>query len=91
MVSGTRVRFAGLAAVTAVLARAGLAQDLDNYIEAQRPLALQNILDNIGPDGVEVPSTGAGFVVASPSKQDPDCELPTPHSFKEHLKFGRDI
>lgn len=72
MVSGTRIRFAGLAA--ALLASAACAQDLDDYIESTRPFALQNVLDNIGPDGVRVPGTSAGLVVASPSKHDPDCK-----------------
>jgi glucoamylase len=31
-------------------------------------------LNNIGPDGSEVPGAGAGFVVASPSKANPNCK-----------------
>ncbi|KAH6691665.1 glucoamylase P [Plectosphaerella plurivora] len=71
MVSGTRLRFAGLAA--ALLAGKASAQEvpLDDYIATQRPVALQSVLDNIGPDGAEVPGTAAGLVVASPSRTDP--------------------
>jgi glucoamylase len=35
---------------------------------------LRGALNNIGPDGSEVPGAGAGFVVASPSKANPNCK-----------------
>jgi glucoamylase len=79
MVSGTRMRFAGFAAAALLAGKASSQQvPLDDYIAEQRPIALQSVLDNIGPDGVEVPGTAAGLVVASPSKQDPDCTYLSP-------------
>lgn len=53
----------------------GLAHpDLDKFIKTQKKVALQGVLNNIGPDGAKVPGAGAGFVIASPSKVNPDCE-----------------
>ncbi|KFZ10301.1 hypothetical protein V501_05247 [Pseudogymnoascus sp. VKM F-4519 (FW-2642)] len=45
---------------------------LDKFVAAEKKIALQGVLNNIGPDGSRVPGAGAGFVVASPSKVDPD-------------------
>ncbi|KFY26544.1 hypothetical protein V493_04022 [Pseudogymnoascus sp. VKM F-4281 (FW-2241)] len=45
---------------------------LDKFVRAEKKIALQGVLNNIGPDGAKVPGAGAGFVVASPSKVDPD-------------------
>jgi glucoamylase len=50
------------------------ARDLDSFITAERAIALQGALNNIGPDGSEVPGAGAGFVVASPSTSNPNCQ-----------------
>lgn len=47
---------------------------IDDFLAKQRIISRQSILDNIGPDGAKVPGAGAGLVVASPSKKDPDCE-----------------
>ncbi|KUJ06868.1 1, 4-alpha-D-glucan glucohydrolase [Mollisia scopiformis] len=47
-------------------------RDLTSFTAAERAIALQGALNNIGPDGVKVPGAGAGFVVASPSKVNPD-------------------
>ncbi|KAF8855324.1 1, 4-alpha-D-glucan glucohydrolase [Acephala macrosclerotiorum] len=47
-------------------------RDLDSFVAAERVIALQGALDNIGPDGAKVPGAGAGFIVASPSKVNPD-------------------
>ena len=46
---------------------------LDEYLAFEHPVAVQGILDNIGPDGRLVPGAQAGVVVASPSTVDPDC------------------
>lgn len=55
------------------------ARDLTSFVASERAIALQGALNNIGPDGSEVPGAGAGFVVASPSKVNPDCKrLPSP-------------
>lgn len=74
MVFGSPLRLGLAAAAAAALALSSnvAAQDLDDFIAQQRPFSLQSVLDNIGPDGVQVPGTHAGFVVASPSKEDPD-------------------
>jgi glucoamylase len=50
-------------------------RDLTSFIAAERAIALQGALNNIGPNGSAVPGAGAGFVVASPSKVNPDCQL----------------
>ncbi len=50
-------------------------RDLDSFVTAERAIALQGALNNIGPDGSAVPGAGSGFVVASPSKVNPDCQL----------------
>ena len=49
------------------------ARDLTSFVASERAIALQGALNNIGPDGSEVPGAGAGFVVASPSKANPNC------------------
>jgi hypothetical protein len=50
-------------------------RDLTSFIAAERAISLQGALNNIGPNGPAVPGAGAGFVVASPSKVNPDCKL----------------
>lgn len=47
---------------------------LSNFIVKNRPVALQRVLDNIGPDGTKVAGAAPGLVIASPSKADPDCK-----------------
>ncbi|OJJ32607.1 hypothetical protein ASPWEDRAFT_52801 [Aspergillus wentii DTO 134E9] len=47
-------------------------QDLETFIENERSVAQQGILNNIGPDGKLVKGAAAGIVVASPSKVDPN-------------------
>jgi len=70
--------FAGLISLLASQAIAAPSErgsrGLDSFIAAERKVALQGALNNIGPDGSKVPGAGAGFVVASPSKSNPDCE-----------------
>lgn len=47
--------------------------DLDSFVASQAQISLQGALNNIGPDGSAV--SGAGnYVVASPSKVNPNCE-----------------
>ncbi|RWA06470.1 hypothetical protein EKO27_g8634 [Xylaria grammica] len=48
------------------------ANNLDTFVEKQRAISLQNVLNNIGPDGSRVPGAGAGVIVASPSTVNPD-------------------
>lgn len=47
--------------------------ELDAFVNAERGIALQGALNNIGPNGSAVPGAGAGYVVASPSKENPNC------------------
>jgi glucoamylase len=55
-------------------------RDLNSFVTSERAIALQGALNNIGPDGSKVPGAGAGFVVASPSKANPNCEYIVPPS-----------
>ena len=48
---------------------------LTKFIASEIPIALQGILDNIGPDGKKVTGAGSGLVIASPSKVEPNCKL----------------
>ena len=50
------------------------ARDLNSFVTSEKAIALQGALNNIGPNGSMVPGAGAGFVVASPSKVNPDCK-----------------
>jgi len=43
-------------------------------IENENTIALQGVLNNIGPEGSQAPGAFAGVIVASPSTEDPDCE-----------------
>jgi glucoamylase len=53
--------------------------DLDGFIKKESAFALKSILANIGADGSAVSGAGSGLVIASPSKSDPDCKLPSPN------------
>ena len=48
---------------------------LDNFVATESPIALQGVLDNLGPDGSQAPGTGAGLLIASPSTENPNCEF----------------
>ena len=48
--------------------------DVDSFVATERKIALQGALNNIGPNGSLVPGAGAGFVVASPSQVNPNCQ-----------------
>ena len=70
-----------LSSILAVAAGVGAADwpqnvDVDSYVSTERDIALEGVLANIGPNGSLVPGAAAGFVVASPSKVNPDCTLP---------------
>lgn len=51
------------------------AKGLDAFVEKQRAISLQGVLNNIGPDGSLVPGAAAGVIVASPSTVNPNCEF----------------
>ncbi|PQE10149.1 glycosyl hydrolase family 15 protein [Rutstroemia sp. NJR-2017a WRK4] len=75
--------FGSAAAVLGLLCSPGLAASTKNwptgngnaslnaFIAAEKKIALQGVLNNIGPDGSKVAGAG-NYVVASPSKVDPD-------------------
>ncbi|KAF3007310.1 hypothetical protein E8E14_004704 [Neopestalotiopsis sp. 37M] len=46
--------------------------DIDAFVTAERSIALQGVLNNIGANGSLADGAAAGFVVASPSKANPD-------------------
>lgn len=45
--------------------------DLETFIQDEKPIAHQGILNNIGADGKLVPGAFPGIVVASPTDGDP--------------------
>ncbi|KAF7551843.1 hypothetical protein G7046_g7590 [Stylonectria norvegica] len=45
---------------------------VDNFIDTETPIALGQLLCNIGPDGCHTPGVNAGLVIASPDTHDPD-------------------
>ncbi|KAI1073765.1 carbohydrate-binding module family 20 protein [Whalleya microplaca] len=45
---------------------------IDAFIEEERAIALQRTLDNIGANGSMVAGAAAGFIIASPSKTEPN-------------------
>lgn len=64
-----------LCALRAAACPAGKAP-IDEYIEAEKIVALEQLLCNIGDDGCNAAGAAPGVVVASPSKSDPDCTGP---------------
>ncbi len=46
---------------------------VDSFLATEAPIAIQGILDNIGPSGKDASGASAGIVIASPSKSNPDC------------------
>lgn len=57
---------------TRIVTQAAGPVSLTSWLELERPIALQGILDNIGPSGSKVAGAKSGIVVASPSMADPD-------------------
>lgn len=55
---------------------------IDSFIASESPVALQGILNNIGSAGSKVAGAASGIVVASPSKTNPDCEMPVVYVLK---------
>lgn len=74
----------GGAAVQHVLARPGasgpefdaaiLKRSVDDFVAKEEPIALSELLCNIGSSGCNAQGAAAGAVVASPSRSDPDCK-----------------
>ena len=46
---------------------------LASFITAESPIAVQGVLNNIGPNGSKAPGASAGIVIASPSTSNPNC------------------
>ncbi|RAL65286.1 hypothetical protein DID88_000854 [Monilinia fructigena] len=49
-----------------------LRRSVDSFISTESPIALKNLLCNIGSDGACVSGAASGIVIASPDKVDPD-------------------
>lgn len=47
---------------------------LDSFISSQADISLKGITANIGPNGAKASGVPAGIVLASPSRQNPNCE-----------------
>lgn len=47
-------------------------RDVDSYIASQEPIAFEELLCNIGSSGCHAAGVTTGFVIASPSRSDPD-------------------
>ncbi|PNY28487.1 Glucoamylase [Tolypocladium capitatum] len=69
----------GSVAVQAVLGRTGarrqptlLRRTVDSFIETETPIALGQLLCNIGADGCNAKAAFPGLVIASPSTENPD-------------------
>ncbi|KAL7795225.1 Six-hairpin glycosidase-like protein [Trichoderma ceciliae] len=69
----------GSVAVQKVLGRPGsnglsdvTKRSVDDFINKETPIALNNLICNVGPDGCRAFGTSAGAVIASPSTVDPD-------------------
>ena len=88
----------GQLAVSGVLARPEaatqakrelVARSVDSFIAAERPYALSHILCSIGSTGCYAGGVASGLVIASPSKNDPPCELLCCHGNLETLTVNR--
>ncbi|KAK1245295.1 hypothetical protein MKX08_004924 [Trichoderma sp. CBMAI-0020] len=66
----------GSVAVQKVLGRPGASditkRAVTDFINSETPIALNNLICNVGPDGCRAFGTSIGAVVASPSTTDPD-------------------
>jgi len=52
-------------------------QDVDSYVEAEKPIALQGILNNFGPNGNLSRGAAPGVSIAGNSETNPPCTLST--------------
>ena len=51
-------------------------RSLDDFIASESSIALQGILNNIGSAGSNAAGVTLGLVVASPTKENPNCTYP---------------
>lgn len=66
--------------VNSVALHGRAAATLDDFITSESPIALQGIFNNIGSAGSNAVGVALGLVVASPTKENPDC-MCCPSSF----------
>jgi glucoamylase len=52
-----------------------LKRSVDSFIATESPIAMRDLLCNIGSSGACVPGAGNGVVIAGPGKANPDCEF----------------
>lgn len=52
-----------------------LKRSVDSFIATESPIALADLLCNIGSAGACASGASSGIVVASPDKTNPDCEI----------------
>jgi glucoamylase len=71
----------GAATLQSVLGRPGISESArlskrsaDDFIQRESPIALEQLLCNIGPDGCHAQGASSGVVIASPDKVDPPCK-----------------
>ena len=71
----------GSVAVQAVLGRTGegrqptlLKRSVDSFVQTETPIALEQLLCNIGVDGCNAQAAFPGLVIASPSTDNPNCK-----------------
>lgn len=51
-----------------------LKRSVDSFIATESPIALTDLLCNIGSQGACASGASSGVVIASPDKTNPDCE-----------------
>ena len=55
-----------------------LKRSVDSFIATESPIALRNLLCNIGANGCYSAGVAPGIVIASPDKTNPDCRCQAP-------------
>lgn len=53
-----------------------LKRSVDSFVATESPIALRDMLCNIGSAGACVSGAASGLVIASPDKTNPDCTTP---------------
>lgn len=61
-------------------------RSVDTFLASESPIALTNLLCNIGSTGACVTGAASGLVMASPSQTNPDCRFPPPLA---HFGYSR--
>jgi glucoamylase len=65
-----------------------LKRSVDSFIATESPIALTDLLCNIGSAGACVSGASSGIVIASPDRTNPDCNSPPLSSL---YGFGTDM